>query len=50
MEVVREDAEELQDLLVLAVNDALKKAKKVEEEEMKGTAKGILPNMPGMGF
>jgi nucleoid-associated protein EbfC len=41
------EKEELQDLLLLAINEALNSAKKVEEVEMQGAAKGILP---GMGF
>lgn len=49
-EIFHSDREEVQDLLVLAVNDALSKAKNVEEAEMQGAAKGILPNIPGLGF
>lgn len=49
-ELFHADREEVQDLLVLAVNDALKNAQKVEEAEMGSTARGVLPNIPGMGF
>lgn len=49
-ELFHADREEVQDLLVLAVNDALLKAKNTEESEMKGAASGILPNIPGLGF
>lgn len=41
------DREQLQDMLVLAVNRALEKAEKVNEAEMQGTAKDFLP--PGFG-
>ncbi len=49
-ELFHADREEVQDLLVLAVNDALSKAKNTEESEMKGAASGILPNIPGLGL
>lgn len=49
-ELFHADREEVQDLLVLALNDALTKAKGIEEAEMASSAKGILPNIPGMGF
>jgi DNA-binding YbaB/EbfC family protein len=42
------DKEELEDLLVIAVNRALEKAEKVNEAEMAGAAKGIMPNLPGL--
>ncbi len=43
-----ESNEELEDLLVVAMNRALEKAKNVEETEMQGAAKGMLP--PGFGM
>mgnify|MGYP003331221899 CR=1 FL=1 len=49
-ELFHADREEVQDLLVLAVNDALNNAKKVEEAELGSAAKGVLPNIPGLGF
>ncbi|MBL4625296.1 MAG: YbaB/EbfC family nucleoid-associated protein [Flavobacteriales bacterium] len=49
-ELFHADRKEVQDLLVLAVNDALAKAKNTEEVEMKGAASGILPNIPGLGL
>lgn len=41
------DKEELEDLVILAVNRALEKAEKISEAEMAGAARGMLP---GMGF
>lgn len=43
------DREELQDQLVIAMNDALKKASEIQEQEMKAAAQDVLPNLPGMG-
>ncbi len=42
------DVEEIQDLLVNAVNNALEQANNVNEMEMKSAASGILPNIPGL--
>ena len=39
------DKEELEDLLVIALNRAMEKAEKVYEEEMKGTAQSIMPGL-----
>ena len=47
-ELFSADKEELEDLLVIAINRALEKAEKVNEAEMAGAAKGIMPNMPGL--
>jgi len=41
------DPEELQDLLVLAINKALENAKNVEESEMRGSMSDLLPG--GLG-
>ena len=41
-----EDKEALEDILITAFNRSLEKAEKVDEAEMAGAAKGILPNMP----
>lgn len=49
-ELFHADREEVQDHLVLAINDALTKAKNTEESEMRGAASGILPNIPGLNF
>ena len=42
-----EDAEELSDHLVIAMNKAIKKATEMNEREMQAAASGML-NMPGM--
>ncbi len=41
------DKEQLEDYLILALNDALTKAIKVNEAEMAAAAKDGLPNLPG---
>lgn len=47
-----ERKEELEDLLIIALNRALQDAEKTWEEEMKGLAGGMLGGMglPGMGM
>ena len=42
------DKEELEDYLIIALNDALKKANKINETEMTAAAKGGLPDIPGL--
>ncbi len=42
------DKDALEDLLLTAINRGLEEATKVSEAEMQGTAKGILPNIPGI--
>ncbi len=42
------DKEELEDYLIIALNDALKKANEINEAEMASAAKGGLPDIPGM--
>lgn len=42
-ELKNSDKEELEDLVILAVNRALEKAEKIAEAEMAGAAKGMLP-------
>lgn len=44
------DAEELEDYLVITLNKAIEKATKVNETEMAAAAKSGMPNIPGMGF
>ncbi len=46
-EIAKGDKEELEDLLLVAINRALEKAEKVNEAEMQGAASGFLP--PEMG-
>jgi nucleoid-associated protein EbfC len=45
-EIAKGDKEELEDLLVVAINRAIEQAEKVNEAEMQGAASGFLP--PGM--
>lgn len=47
--LMNNDKEELEDLLVIALNNALENANNVNESEMKSAAQGILPNIPGLG-
>lgn len=42
------DKEEIEELLIVAINRAISQADKVNESEMQGAAKGMLPNMPGL--
>ena len=42
------DKEQIEDLVIVAVNRALEEAEKVNEAEMQSAAKGFLPNMPGL--
>ncbi|MCL4129796.1 UNVERIFIED_CONTAM: hypothetical protein GTU68_010739 [Idotea baltica] len=42
-----EDKEELEDYLIIALNDALKKANDINEVEMAAAAKDGMPNIPG---
>ena len=42
------EKEALEDYLIIAVNNALKKANDINEAEMAAAAKGGLPDLPGM--
>lgn len=42
------DKEALEDFLILALNDALKKAHDINERELAAAAKDGMPNIPGM--
>lgn len=42
------DAEELEDYLIISLNKAIEKASKVNESEMAVAAKSGMPNIPGM--
>lgn len=44
-ETLLEDVEKLQDKLILALNKALEKANQINEKEMQGAVKGIIPGM-----
>ena len=43
-----QDAEELEDYLVLTLNKALKRANEINEREMAAAAKNGLPDIPGL--
>lgn len=43
-----EDAEELEDFLILTLNKALSKANTINEQEMAVAAKKGMPNIPGL--
>lgn len=47
-ESLLEDAEELEDYLVLTLNKALKRAGEINEQELAIAAKAGMPNIPGM--
>ena len=47
-ESLLQDAEELEDYLVLTINKAIERANKVNETEMAAAAKSGMPNIPGM--
>ena len=42
------DAEELEDFLIITLNKAIEKASKINETEMATAAKSGMPNIPGM--
>ena len=42
------EKEALEDYLIIALNEALEKANRINEAEMAAAAKGSLPNIPGM--
>jgi nucleoid-associated protein EbfC len=44
------EAEEMEDMIMLAMGDAMVKAENVAESESKGALGGILPNIPGLNF
>ena len=46
--VIEGDAEAISELVLLAVNRALEKAKNVNETELQSAAKSMLPSIPGM--
>jgi hypothetical protein len=43
-----EDAEELEDYLLIALNKAIQKASAINDQEMAAAAKDGMPNLPGM--
>lgn len=48
-ESVMDDREDLEDLLVVALNKALDKAAKINEMELAAVAKEGMPDIPGLG-
>ena len=48
VDALLQDKEELEDYLVLALNDALTKANKINEAELAAAAKDGMPNIPGL--
>ncbi len=42
------DAEELEDYLIMTLNNAIKKASDINEQELAVAAKSGMPNIPGM--
>lgn len=42
------DKEALEDYLIIALNNAIEKANKINESEMAAAAKGGMPDIPGM--
>jgi len=44
-----DDKSELEDLMIVAINKALEKAKATQEVEMSKVAQGMLPNLGGLG-
>jgi len=46
--IIRGDKQAIEELLTTAFQRALDKADALHAEEMKNTAKGILPNIPGL--
>ena len=44
----QDDAEQLEELLQLAINRALEQSERVNESEMKSVAGSMLPGMPGL--
>lgn len=49
-ESILQDAEELEDYLVLTLNKALKRAGEINEQEMGIAAKSGMPDIPGLDF
>ena len=47
-DVLLNDKEALEDYLIIALNNTLEKANKINEAEMAAAAKGGLPDIPGL--
>ncbi|WP_333694885.1 YbaB/EbfC family nucleoid-associated protein [Flavobacterium sp.] len=48
LETITSDPEQLEDYLVLVINNALKKAKQIQEAELAAVAKEGMPSIPGL--
>lgn len=46
-EIVKDDVEMVEDMVVAATNQALKKAAEVSQEKMSGVTGGMMSNLPG---
>jgi len=43
-----ENAEQLEDLLIVAINRAIENAESIAQEKIKSATAGMLPNIPGL--
>ena len=48
VDALLQDKEELEDYLIIALNDAITKATKINEAELAAAAKDSMPNIPGI--
>ena len=48
VDALLQEKEELEDSLIIALNDAITKATKINEAELAAAAKDSMPNIPGM--
>jgi len=48
VDALLQDKEELEDYLIIALNDAISKASKINEVELAAAAKDGMPNIPGL--
>jgi len=46
--ITAENAEELEDLLIVAINRAIETAEETAQEKIKSATAGMLPNIPGL--
>ena len=44
-----DDKSEIEDLVIVAINKALEKAKETQEKELSEVAQGMMPNIGGLG-
>jgi hypothetical protein len=49
-ESLLQDAEELEDYLIVTLNNAIKRASEINEQELAVAAKSGMPNIPGMNM